>query len=609
MALLTRVLPPVSSTRPLPVPATTNPARSAASSWAAVVPVLLTRFTRAATAVTLATVSASRSCRKALPLTTFRLSVLTIVSSRLPLAPIAVPALSRRPPALTLVTAAVSSPAWPSRMAPLAVRLTLPVPDVITPTVRSPDKASTWMLPSRLKSRASASMATPCPACTSIVWPMPSVSSLGRLLAALLSPSTTPSAASTLRLPALTVMLLAIVTLAGVAPCLRACSNTLPAAPVAVRAPVTVRLPSLVCTTRSPPVPDRLTLFSTRPVASIRYSPPLVTLLAAMDLTRVYSAWAPLPMPVAALKLTSAVSPSMLLPLPVSPSTIAPSVAVRLTAPPASSTLTVMLPVSASRMICPVLPTFKALAFLPSAMVTNVLAWMSISPPADVRLPASSTCAASDCTAMPPPCVLIAPWLTPSSLTDAAPEACSTTPPALVVMTLFTLSAVPVPSALSVTRLASPVLVPALTMPVPVPVPVPSTVRLPLSVVISMEVSCVLVLLVWLTPTMSSAPPRAVSCTRMRPSPLLTALRLLTSVHGRFTPFAALTTKVLPRSTSASCPSYSRGWLACVEFCWLMRPDCEVSVMLLNASVSSRASTSLRMMMLLTASNLMSPCT
>ena len=252
------------------------------------------------------------------------------------------------------------------------------MPAVITPTVMLPAKACTRTLPPAVLNWASPAMLTPRPACTSIVCPLPSVCTLGWPLAASPPLTTTASAASRVMLPWLEVRLLLIVNpaAAGQASALPVLSSTLP---VAVIIPASLSAPLLVCTARLPPVPARLTLFSVNPVACTMYSPPLLTLVAAMDLTCVYSASALEPMPVAALNVTSAVSPLMLrfmlLLSPVSPSMIPPCVAVRLTALLASIMLSVMLPVCASMLTMPLVPAaLTERAFLPSAMVMAVLA-------------------------------------------------------------------------------------------------------------------------------------------------------------------------------------------------------------------------------------------
>ena len=378
MALLTSVWPPVASTSALPAPATLSPPRSAASSWLLTAPVLPTRFTRAAVLITVPTVSPSRSLTNALPASTFRLSVLTIVSSRLPLLPIPVPALRRKLPALTLMTVTVSSPVCPSTIAPLAPRLTLPKPVVITPTVMSPASACIRTLPPAVLNWASPAILTPRPACTSIVCPLlPCVCTLGWPLAASASLTTTASAANRLMLPWLVVMLLLIVKPATADEVFDrpACSSTLPTVPVAMMVPASVSAPSPVCTTKLAPVPDRLTLFSVSAVASDMYRPPLVMLVAAMELTCVCSAAVLLPIPVAALNVTSAVSPMMFRLLPVRPLMMQPSVAVRPTSALALITLSVILPVSANILTSPVLPVaLTELAFLSPVMVIAVLA-------------------------------------------------------------------------------------------------------------------------------------------------------------------------------------------------------------------------------------------
>ena len=177
---------------------------------------------------------------------------------------------------------------------------------------------------------------------------------------------------------------------------------------------------------------------------------------------------------------------------------------------------------------------------------------MSISPPADVRSPASETAAVSDCTVIAAPCVVTTPWLVmPLSVIDTPPEALSTTLALFDVITLLTASAVPAPSAVSVTKL--PVLVPALTIPVPAAI----TTSGPPLVVISMLVSCRLFVLDWLTPTIFSAPPATVSCTKILPSPLLSAFSVSTCVHCKLMPLSAVTTSDLPLSASPSTASYS----------------------------------------------------
>ena len=350
-ALLIVVLPPDTSTI-APLPATVSPLSVTASCMVepVTVPSLLTRLTCAAVLVTLATVSAKAPWRKnAPPLLTLTASVLTTVSSKLLPVPMPVPALSRKLLAVTLAIAIVSSDSCASTMLPLAVMLTLPAPVEIIPTTVLPALLTMRTLPSLVCNCASASIRMAPPACTSIVLPLPLVCTLGKLFAKL-SPTTTSRLASNVRLPLLLVILPATVrSTAG----LCVCSNKLPLLPVKLAGPLKVMAPLLLVTTMSPPKPPRLTALMIRSVASTKYSPPLSVLLAAIDLTRVYSGAALAPIPLAALNVTSAVSPSMLLPLPVKLSMIMPAVAVKLTVASAKMTLRLMLPVSASMLTCP----------------------------------------------------------------------------------------------------------------------------------------------------------------------------------------------------------------------------------------------------------------
>ena len=238
-------------------------------------------------------------------------------------------------------------------------------------------------------------------------------------------------------------------------------------------------------------------------------------------------------------------------------------------------------------------------------MLMKLLACTLTAPPAAVKLPARTTCAVSEFTVMAAPLVLITPLFTTSVVTEARPDACTVTLPALVVMALFTSTVVPAPTALNSTALAFK-FVPALA----IPLPLASNTRLPASVVICIEVSLALAVLVWRTLSTSRPPPKATSFTSILPSPLLLALSCANCVHGKLMPVTAVTTRLRPINDSLSTPSYSSAWPSAVEFSWLTCPLAEYSVMSLKSvDTVPRARTSLRTVMLPTASNLRPPCT
>ena len=173
-ALPVFVVPSFSVTVP-PATSTTEPFDPVTTSdWTVLLPVkaaVPAASTRLTATLTVPTVTASDSVTNVAPAVLLVLSVPTVVSRWLPLAPMAAPAVTSRLAAVTSTTL-LSVPR--SSTLPEASSATLPVPAAISPTVTSPPSACTRtlpQLPAPLVITAPSTIDTPASACTSTVPP------------------------------------------------------------------------------------------------------------------------------------------------------------------------------------------------------------------------------------------------------------------------------------------------------------------------------------------------------------------------------------------------------------------------------------------------------